>query len=675
MAANHHPSPQNHQNNDETTESRDSWARIVARNCRPASGLKLDFYPQQFSSKEIEIDESEWSSGIQEWQHCLVGFVYGSKPYLSSIQRYVSNNWGNESVVTTRLVDNGKPICTDGITTTQGRLSYARIYVEIDPSTELIDKVTLKGPGGIQFEQKIEYEWVPSKCTNCVCFGHSTEKCNIPLTPKWIPKQSTIQDSDVTTALVSKMSESQPKPPTHHQSVEKQATLSNGQNDHKQKRVDTDALVLEKAAQKLPMINQETQWHDVQNKKTSQTNAQKASTSGSKQPVSSAPTNRLEQTMVLANEKDADEVIGPNPFSPLMEEKQPPPTNKGLRNTRGRPKAKGDHSPGIIEILPISATHPPFRFCNFWTSEEDFLPTVAAAWSLNPHPRDLFDLQKNIKSLKSVLKGTSDSRKASIAWHDVCRPVNCGGLGLRDSLTMNKALLLRLIWDIHLNAESSWVKWIHEYYIKEDSFWNLEVKQSTSWPMKKLFKLRVAALQCVSTNNHKLEWIGVGQPFTVEEAYQTLFQHFPRNQQYILCWGKYIVPKHGFITWLACLDRLKTRKKIAKYDSSIETSCPLCMLEEETTDHLFFERLFSIQIITKALAVVNSCTPSFSWPHFRDNLLQTHGSNSAREITRGVVASAIYSIWEARNHAIFFNHLPSEHEVMMAISFYLKMQL
>ncbi|CAI9096230.1 OLC1v1032321C1 [Oldenlandia corymbosa var. corymbosa] len=42
-----------------------------------------------------------------------------------------------------------------------------------------------------------------------------------------------------------------------------------------------------------------------------------------------------------------------------------------------------DHSPGIAELLPEKVVHPPFRFCNFWTNEDDFIPTVSDSWLSN----------------------------------------------------------------------------------------------------------------------------------------------------------------------------------------------------------------------------------------------------------------------------------------------------
>eukprot|EP00252_Welwitschia_mirabilis_P015752 TRINITY_DN3492_c0_g1_i2.p1 TRINITY_DN3492_c0_g1~~TRINITY_DN3492_c0_g1_i2.p1 ORF type:complete len:170 (-),score=3.86 TRINITY_DN3492_c0_g1_i2:672-1181(-) len=99
----------------------------------------------------------------------------------------------------------GKRICTDGITASQGRLSYARFCVEISPDFELPSFMTLKDPKGETLERKIEYEWTPAKCAYCRCFGHKTEHCKRKPVPIWKPvlasssKQAKIQENKVNT--------------------------------------------------------------------------------------------------------------------------------------------------------------------------------------------------------------------------------------------------------------------------------------------------------------------------------------------------------------------------------------------------------------------------------------------------------------------------------------------
>jgi len=57
------------------------------------------------------------------------------------------------------------------------RLSYARVCVEIDASKTLVKEYDLHCPNGLFITISVEYEWIPSKCSNCNVFGHTTALC------------------------------------------------------------------------------------------------------------------------------------------------------------------------------------------------------------------------------------------------------------------------------------------------------------------------------------------------------------------------------------------------------------------------------------------------------------------------------------------------------------------
>lgn len=71
----------------------------------------------------------------------------------------------------------GKPISTDKLTSTRGRLSYARALVEVDASIELVRVVKIKLPNGKLREQEIIFEHEPKFCGSCKVFGHTTHGC------------------------------------------------------------------------------------------------------------------------------------------------------------------------------------------------------------------------------------------------------------------------------------------------------------------------------------------------------------------------------------------------------------------------------------------------------------------------------------------------------------------
>lgn len=55
----------------------------------------------------------------------------------------------------------GTPLITDECTTNKLRVSYARVFVEVDVSAELKEEIIIRGPRGSKLIQKVEYEWKP----------------------------------------------------------------------------------------------------------------------------------------------------------------------------------------------------------------------------------------------------------------------------------------------------------------------------------------------------------------------------------------------------------------------------------------------------------------------------------------------------------------------------------
>lgn len=65
--------------------------------------------------------------------------------------------------------------------------------------------------------------------------------------------------------------------------------------------------------------------------------------------------------------------------------------------------------------------------------------------------------------------------KGKVAWKDVCKPKDEGGLGIRSIQTRNKTLTAFHIWSILTNRDSLWVKWIHTYRLGSKNFWQVKV--------------------------------------------------------------------------------------------------------------------------------------------------------------------------------------------------------
>ncbi|KAI5653106.1 hypothetical protein M9H77_30293 [Catharanthus roseus] len=104
----------------------------------------------------------------------------------------------------------------------------------------------------------------------------------------------------------------------------------------------------------------------------------------------------------------------------------------------------------------------------------------------------------------------SGGNSARVAWHTMCLSKQEGGLGLRDTQRWNDALLSKAIWNIHAKKDTLWCKWIHQFYIKNGSIWDIHVKD---FPLliQQLFKIRDALVEkegsIVEATNRVDSWV------------------------------------------------------------------------------------------------------------------------------------------------------------------------
>ncbi|KAL0315518.1 UNVERIFIED_CONTAM: hypothetical protein Sradi_5430000 [Sesamum radiatum] len=70
-----------------------------------------------------------------------------------------------------------------------------------------------------------------------------------------------------------------------------------------------------------------------------------------------------------------------------------------------------------------------------------------------------------------------NSKRAPVAWVDICHPKEEGGLGVRHIQSWNVALLARVLWNIHCKADTLWAKWVNEVYLRGASLWDWQPKK------------------------------------------------------------------------------------------------------------------------------------------------------------------------------------------------------
>nr|GEY10971.1 hypothetical protein [Tanacetum cinerariifolium] len=222
-----------------------SFFNDVTKEINNPTNLKVNF------RSLVNIDQVENSNCVLFVEHViaaqdkfansLVGFFVGNKVAFQLVQNYVSNTWSkfgfqkvmhdddvyyfkftsmtgleqvlekgpwlirNQPLILTKWSPNmtlSKDKVTQVPVYVKGRLGFARALIEVAVKKELKHEVTMVVPvvdeeGHAMVKTKVEYEWKPPRCSECLVFGHTNEQC--PKRVKVLKEDATTQSDGFTT--------------------------------------------------------------------------------------------------------------------------------------------------------------------------------------------------------------------------------------------------------------------------------------------------------------------------------------------------------------------------------------------------------------------------------------------------------------------------------------------
>ncbi|XP_020258830.1 uncharacterized protein LOC109835258 [Asparagus officinalis] len=255
-------------------------------------------------------------------------------------------------------------------------------------------------------------------------------------------------------------------------------------------------------------------------------------------------------------------------------------------------------------------------------------------------------------------KSSQSSKMPLVAWNNVCMDRKKGGLGVYSATSWNLAATLKILWQIHSNKESLWIKWVHGTYLRRNDIWNVTAKNSDSWMWKQMIKARDrAALSCGGINNllQLLNVCGRNTKFHISALYHDLLPVTQQVPWHYTVWDQLSYPKHSFISWLAVLNKLLTKDRLMKRGLIIDGSCCLCSgAELENRNHLFFSCKFSSEVWNGIMSWLQFTWRSCEWDHILEWFCtKLRGKGFKQGIRRIAFTAAIYNIWTERNLRIF----------------------
>uniref|UniRef100_A0A803PAH0 Reverse transcriptase zinc-binding domain-containing protein n=1 Tax=Cannabis sativa TaxID=3483 RepID=A0A803PAH0_CANSA len=119
----------------------------------------------------------------------------------------------------------------------------------------------------------------------------------------------------------------------------------------------------------------------------------------------------------------------------------------------------------------------------------------------------------------------------------------------------------------HLKGVAA-VAWSKVFQAKSEGV--LGLKQVTEWNISAIFEYVWAIAK--KEDNIK---------YQITQGYQRLIPVEVKEHWPSIVWIRFNYPKHSFILWMAMLNRLKTKDRIARYNTAIDTHCLFCNIEEE----------------------------------------------------------------------------------------------
>ncbi|KAL0287461.1 UNVERIFIED_CONTAM: hypothetical protein Sangu_2690300 [Sesamum angustifolium] len=262
-----------------------------------------------------------------------------------------------------------------------------------------------------------------------------------------------------------------------------------------------------------------------------------------------------------------------------------------------------------------------------------------------------------------------NSKRAPVAWEDICHPKEEGGLGVRHIQSWNVALLARVLWNIHCKADTLWVKWVNEVYLRGASLWDWQPKKDDSPLLRRLAEIRDRIITDFGSTEaairHMTEWTD-RKGLVTSIAYEYFRPKLPKQPWKAFIWKAFIPPKYSFILWLGIRERLATRDRLAFLHE--DPTCSLCINSKESAKHLFFECPFSSYVwshirqwfgITRRMSTLLSAV---KW--LKKGKTGSSVQNKARHLA---LACTVYSLWRHRNEIIFEGKAPNPDGLVISI--------
>ncbi|GKC52902.1 hypothetical protein Tco_1075647, partial [Tanacetum coccineum] len=245
----------------------------------------------------------------------------------------------------------------------------------------------------------------------------------------------------------------------------------------------------------------------------------------------------------------------------------------------------------------------------------------------------------NQRLYKKFLWNSGDSGKgrAKVAWLDMCKPKDQGGLRFKSLEVCNKTLLVKHLWNVAVKKESLWVKWINVVKLKQRSVWDVDVDPKDSWGWKCLLNVKC--------------WVGEHMRYRIGDDKSIRIWHDKWYNSTSL--SSFIRKKDVFYVGFNNLSKVSD---LIDDDGWRWPQNCLCQKDLDSHDHLFFNCEYAQKFWKQVCDMARMKFKNFSWDARLNEMSKGKNKHSVWEVIKKLChAAAVYYIWQERNLRLFNN--------------------
>ncbi|XP_021732833.1 uncharacterized protein LOC110699631 [Chenopodium quinoa] len=130
-------------------------------------------------------------------------------------------------------------------------------------------------------------------------------------------------------------------------------------------------------------------------------------------------------------------------------------------------------------------------------------------------------------------------------------------------------------------------------------------------------------------------------------------------------------PKSVFILWLTLWNRLVTKDRLLQWHISCDPRCFLCLNNNESVQHLFFDCEYSRQVWNKVLGILHVSKPVQQFSDEIDWMKKIcRSSRLKNKVIHVPFTETVYGIWIQRNAVLFTGCCKSVDDLVRDIVFH-----